>query len=344
MNAAVTGATGFVGSHVARALVARGDAVRVLVRPGANTRAIRDLPVSIATGDLRDRSSLDSFVRGARQVFHVAADYRLWARRPGELFQSNVEGTRHLFDACRNAGVERIVHTSTVATIAVPRGAVLPDETVAADMAEMIGPYKQSKFLAEQAALAAAAGGLDVVIVNPTTPIGPGDWKPTPTGRMVLDFLRGRMPAYIDTGLNVVAVEDVARGHLIAAERGRSGQRYLLGGRNVSLQQLWQMLASICGRRAPSIRIPVAVAMAVAIGSEAVARVCGTEPFVPLDAVRIARHPMFVDTAKAERELGFTPGGVEDALERAVRWFVDEGYVAAAAVRARSATAGGLHA
>jgi dihydroflavonol-4-reductase len=323
---AVTGATGFVGSHVARALAARGDTVRVLVRPGADTRAIRDLPVSIVTGDLRDRPSLDPFVGGARQVFHVAADYRLWARHPSELFQTNVEGTRHLLDACRNAGVERFVHTSTVATIAVPREASLPDETVAAEMAEMIGPYKQSKFLAEQAVVAAAADGLDVVIVNPTTPVGPGDWKPTPTGRMVLDFLRGRMPAYIETGLNLVAVEDVARGHLIAAERGRSGERYLLGGRNVSLRELWQMLASICGRRAPSIRIPAAVAMAVAVGCEAVARVCGTEPFVPMDAVRIARHPMFVNTSKAERELGFTPGRIEDALERAIRWYVAGGY------------------
>lgn len=332
MIAAVTGATGFVGSHVARALVARGDTVRVLVRPGADTRAVRDLSVTIVTGDLRDRASLDPLVRGASRVFHVAADYRLWARNPSELFETNVDGTKHLLDACKAARVERVVHTSTVATVAATHGAAVPDETFMNGLADMIGAYKQSKFLAEEEARAAAAAGLPVVIVNPTTPVGPGDVKPTPTGRMVLDFIRGRMPAYIDTGLNVVAVEDVARGHLIAAERGRAGERYLLGGRNVSLEELWRMLAAICGRRAPSIRIPYGVAMAVALGSEAIARVRGGEPSVPLDAVRIARHPMFVNTTKAERELGFAPGRIEDALERAVRWFVDEGYVARAAV------------
>lgn len=340
MITAVTGATGFVGSHVARALVARGDSVRVLVRPGADQRALGDLPVTAISGDLRDRRSLDSLVSGAQQVFHVAADYRLWARNPSELFQSNVEGTKHLLDACASARVDRIVYTSTVATIAVPprsrRGIApaessLPDETTEADVRDMIGPYKQSKFLAEQTVRAAAAAGLPVVIVNPTTPVGPGDWKPTPTGRMVLDFIRGRMPAYIETGLNIVPIEDVARGHVMAAERGQIGDRYLLGGRNIRLQELWGMLAAICGRRAPSVRIPPALAMAVAAGSEVIARVLGSEPAVPLDAVRIGRHPMYVKTGKAERELGFGPGSVEAALERAVRWFVDHGYASARA-------------
>lgn len=332
MIAAVTGATGFVGSHVTRALVARGDTVRVLVRPGADTRAIRGLPVTVVTGDLRDRRSLDPLVRGASQVFHVAADYRLWARHPSELFTTNVEGTRHLLDACSDARVDRVVHTSTVATVIVPSGVGLPDETTTAGLRDMIGAYKQSKFLAEEAARAAAAAGLPVVIVNPTTPVGAGDVKPTPTGRMVLDFVRGRMPGYIETGLNIVGVEDVAHGHLLAADRGRRGERYLLGGRNVTLEELWRILGAICGRRAPSIRIPYSIAMAVALGSEAIARVRGGEPSVPLDAVRIARHPMFVNTTKAERELGFMPGPIEDALERAVRWFVDEGYAAHAAV------------
>lgn len=341
MIAAVTGATGFVGSHVARALVARGDSVRVLVRPGADCRALGELPVIAVTGDLRDRRSLDPLVRGAQQVFHVAADYRLWARTPSELFQSNVEGTKHLLDACATANVDRIVYTSTVATIAVPHrsgrtatessGPLLPDETTQADVRDMIGPYKQSKFLAEQAARAGAAAGLPVVIVNPTTPVGPGDWKPTPTGRMVVDFVRGRIPAYIETGLNIVPVEDVARGHLLAAERGRIGERYLLGGRNVRLQELWRMLAVISGRHAPSVRMPPIAAMAVAAGSEILARVLGGEPAVPLDAVRIGRHPMYVSTAKAARELAFTPGSAELALERAVHWFIDQGYAGARA-------------
>ncbi|HEY3884882.1 MAG TPA: hopanoid-associated sugar epimerase [Vicinamibacterales bacterium] len=341
MISAVTGATGFVGSHVARMLVARGDSVRVLVRPESDRRALRDLPVTPVVGDLRDRASLDALVRGARHVFHVAADYRLWARHPQELFAANVDGTAHLLDACRPAAVERLVYTSTVSTIAVPREGALPTEATEARIDEMIGAYKRSKFLAEQLARDAARAGLPVVIVNPTTPVGPGDWKPTPTGRMVLDFIRGKMPAYIETGLNVIAVEDVARGHLLAAERGAAGERYLLGGRNIGLQDLWRILARITGRRAPSIRIPWAAAAAIAVGSEAIARVRGAEPRVPLDAVRIARHAMYVDTTKAARDLGFTAGSVEAALARAVAWFVAQGYTGAPVAAAHPAAAGG---
>jgi dihydroflavonol-4-reductase len=235
MTTLVTGATGFVGSHVARQLVSAGHSVRVLVRPASNLRSLEGLPIERAEGDLRDCVSLGRAMKGVRRVFHVAADYRLWTRHPEEIYESNVEGTRLLFEAARSAGVERVVYTSTVATIAVPGAAgSLPNEETRATLNQMVGHYKRSKFLAELEAIKAAAAGLPVVIVNPTAPVGPGDWKPTPTGRIILDFLNGKMPAYVDTGLNVVAVEDVAAGHLLAAERGRIGERYILGARSSS--------------------------------------------------------------------------------------------------------------
>ena len=327
MNILVTGATGFVGSHVARLLVARGDSVRVLVRPSSDLRALDGLAVERAVGDLRLPDSLPAALRGIERVFHVAADYRLWARDPREIYESNVTGTRNLLSAARTAGVQRFVYTSTVATIAVPREGELPSESTAAKLEEMIGHYKRSKFLAEQEALRAAAEGLPVVIVNPTAPVGPGDWKPTPTGKIILDFLRGRMPAYLDTGFNVVPVEDCAIGHLLAAERGRIGERYILGGRNMTLKETLDVLASVTGRPAPRFRLPNAVAMAAGFVENLFSRVLGREPQIPLEGVRMARHKMFVDGSKAVRELDFQPGPAEAALERAVRWYEANGYV-----------------
>ena len=327
MTTLVTGATGFVGSQLVRLLLTRDEPVRVLARPTALTRALDGLPVEWAYGDLRDPASLRAACRGVRRVFHVAADYRLWSPDPRAIYESNVAGTRHLLQAAAEAGVERFIYTSTVATIAMDRPGPLPDESAEARLEDMVGPYKRSKFLAEQEARRAAAEGLPVVIVSPTTPVGPGDWKPTPTGRIIVDFLRGRMPAYVDTGLNLVAVEDVAAGHLLAAERGAIGERYLLGARTMTLKDLLATLAALTGRAAPRVRLPYSVALAAGYASEALARLTGREPRVPLDGVRMARHRMFVDCSRATRELGFVPGPVEDALARAVQWYTAHRYV-----------------
>lgn len=328
MTTLVTGATGFVGSHVARQLVAAGGTVRALARPGSRRNALDGVAVEWAEGDLRDEASLDRALKGVRRVFHVAADYRLWAERPQEIYENNVTGTKNMLAAALRSHVEKFIYTSTVATIAVPRGAGLPDETNRTTVDEMIGNYKKSKLLAEQEALRAAHEGLPVVIVNPTTPVGPGDWKPTPTGRIILDFLLGRMPAYVDTGLNFVAVEDAARGHLLAAERGKVGERYLLGGENLTLKQVLDHLAEITGLRAPSRKIPHAIALLAALGDAAFSRITGREPRIQVEGVRIARHKMFVSDQKARRELGYTSAPVKDALRRAVDSYVTNGYAA----------------
>lgn len=327
MTTLVTGATGFVGSHLVRLLVSRGERVRVLLRPTSALRAIEGLAVERAYGDLRDAASLREALRGVARVYHVAADYRLWAKDPKEIYESNVTGTRNFLEAAHEVDLERFIYTSTVATIAVPRQGELPSEATEARLEEMIGHYKRSKFLAEQEAFRAAASGLPIVIVNPTAPVGPGDWKPTPTGRIILNFLNGKMPAYVDTGLNVVPVEDVAAGHLLAAERGRLGERYILGARNLTLKEILDVLSSVSGRPAPRLRLPHAVALAAGYADLMVSRVLGREPQIPLEGVRIARHKMFVDTSKATRELGFEAGSVEAALERAVRWYAENGYL-----------------
>lgn len=328
MNALVTGASGFLGSHVARLLVERGDRVRVLLRPSSDARAVSGLPVERVPGDLRDAASLERALAGVDTVFHVAADYRLWAAHPEEIYESNVAGTRNLLAAAQRAGVKRFVYTSSVATVAVHRPGRLPDEDVDSRLDEMIGHYKRSKFLAEQEALRAAAQGAPVVVVNPTTPVGPGDWKPTPTGRLIVDFLNGRMPAYVETGLNVVPVEDAARGHLLAAERGQVGRRYILGGRNMTMREILQALAQATGRPVPRVRLPHAVALAAAYADTAWSRLRGKEPRIPIDGVRMSRHRMFVDASRAPRELGFAAGPAEEALARAVRWYEENGYVA----------------
>ena len=321
--ALVTGATGFIGWHVARQLLARGHTVRALVRPGSK---VRELDVEVVTGDLRDPESLERAVAGCGLVFHIAADYRLWAKDPGELFRSNVDGTRNLLTAARDAGVERVVYTSTVGCIGIP-GDRPGNEDVEVHLDEMTGAYKRSKFQAEQVALEFARGGLPVVIVNPTAPIGDHDFRPTPTGKIVLDYLKGDMPAFVDTGLNLVDVQDTAEGHLLACDRGQSGQRYILGCENLTLQQILARLAGISGGKVPRWRIPYPVAFMAGVASTGWANLSGQEPRAPLDAVKMARKKMFVSSSKAERELGFNPGPVDGALKRAVDWFRANGYV-----------------
>src|SRR5215471_997387 len=328
MATLITGATGFVGLHLTRLLAEQTKAIRVLVRPASERRFIQNLPVEFAEGDLRDRSSLAKALNGVTHVFHVAADYRLWSKNPGELYESNVQGTRNLIEASHNARVERFIYTSTVGTVAVPGSHGLPDERTLATLSDMIGHYKKSKLLAEQEVLEAAARGFPAVIVNPTTPVGPCDWKPTPTGRIILDFLNGRMPAYVDTGMNVVGVEDVAEGHWQALKHGRTGQRYILGGRNMTLKQILDSLAAATHRRAPRVKMPYTAALLAGYAENMFCYITGREPRIPLEGVRMSRHKMFVDCSLATRELGFTSGSVDAALERAARWYIDNGYVA----------------
>jgi dihydroflavonol-4-reductase len=302
--------------------------VRVLMRASSSNRAISDLPLEYVTGDLRDAASLERAMAGVRQVFHVAADYRLWAKNPQDIYDSNLGGTKNLLAAAKAAGVGQLIYTSTVATIAVDRPE-LPNEFTDAKLEEMVGHYKRSKWMAEREALQAAKEGLPVIVAMPTTPVGPWDWKPTPTGKIILDFLNGKMPGYVETGLNFVGVEECAAGHLLAAEKGKVGERYLLGAENLTLKGLLDLLAQITGLRAPGMKIPHGVALAVAYVDTAFSRLMGKEPQIPVEGVKIARHKMFVDASRAQRELGFQPGPVVVALERAVRWYRANGYVTA---------------
>ena len=326
MTTLVTGAAGFLGSHVARQLVARGETVRVLMRPSSNNRAISDLSLEYVTGDLRDAASLERAMKDVKRVFHVAADYRLWARKPQEIYDSNVGGTKNVLAAAKNAGVEQLVYTSTVATIAVDRPN-LPNEATDARLEEMIGHYKRSKWMAEQQVLQAAKEGLAAIVAMPTTPLGPWDWKPTPTGKIILDFLNGKMPGYVETGLNFVGAEECAAGHLLVAEKGKAGERYLLGAENLTLKELLEMIAEITGLSAPGMKIPHTVALGVAYVDTAFSRLLGKEPQIPVEGVKIAQHKMFVDCSRARQELGFAPGPVVAALQRAVRWYQANGYV-----------------
>ena len=320
-RAIVTGANGFVGCHVARALLARGDRVRALVRPNADLAALAGLDVEFARGDLRDRAAIEKAVADCGEVYHVAADYRLWVPDPAAMYASNVEGTRIVIEAAKAAGAKRIVYTSTVGTLGIPRDGA-GTEVTPVSLADMTGPYKRSKFMAEQVALEAAHRGAPVVIVNPSTPIGALDLKPTPTGRIVRDFLARRMPAYMDTGLNLVDVEDCARGHLLAAERGRIGEKYILGGENLTLKEMFDRLARLSGLPAPRVRIPYAVAFGFALGAEVVARaVTHRAPRAGLTEVRMARKRMFFDCAKARRELGYVTGPIDAAIARAIEFF-----------------------
>jgi dihydroflavonol-4-reductase len=322
----VTGAAGFLGSHLTRQLAARGADVRVLLRPSSNNRAIADLPLEYVTGDLRDRASLERALAGVQRVFHVAADYRLWSKRSLDIYDSNVGGTKNLLEAARHAGVEQFIYTSTVATIAVDRPQ-LPNELTDAKLEEMVGHYKRSKWLAEREVLDAAKSGFPAIVAMPTTPVGPWDWKPTPTGKIILDFLNGKMPGYVETGLNFVGVEDCAAGHLLVAEKGRVGERYLLGSENLTLKAVLDILAQITGLPAPTLKIPHGVALSVAYAETAFSRLIGREPQIPVEGVKIAQHTMFVDCTRAQRELGFEAGSAVAAFERAVRWYEANGYI-----------------
>jgi dihydroflavonol-4-reductase len=327
VDALVTGGTGFVGANLVRELLADGHTVRVLARPGGDRRALDGCKVEIADGDLLDPASLQRAVAGIRHVYHAAADYRLWAPDPRVLYRANVDGTRHLLDAATAAGAERIVYTSTVGAVGIPKDGTPGDETTPVALSDMVGAYKASKFLAERVAEEWAARGAPVVIVNPSAPIGPWDVKPTPTGQMIVDFLDGKMIGSVDTGLNVVHVRDVARGHILAAQKGRVGERYILGHRNMSLLEIFRMLSALTGVPAPRFRVPYAVAWMAAAAMEAASLVTRRAPRVALTAVRMARKTMFFSADKAIRDLGLPQTPAETALADAVTWFTDHGYV-----------------
>jgi dihydroflavonol-4-reductase len=322
----VTGAAGFLGSHLTRQLLARGADVRVLLRPSSSNRAIADLPLEYMTGDLRDSTSLDRALSGVQRVFHVAADYRLWSKRSQDIYDSNVGGTKNLLEAAKRAAVEQFVYTSTVATIAVDRPEH-PNEFTDAKLAEMVGHYKRSKWLAEKEVLNAAKQGFPAIVAMPTTPVGPWDWKPTPTGKIILDFLNGKMPGYVETGLNFVGVEECAAGHILVSDKGTVGERYLLGAENLTLKSVLDILAEITGLPAPSLKIPHGLALGVAYAETAFSRLIGREPQIPVEGVKIAQHMMFVDCSRAGRELGFQASPVAGAFERAVGWYETNGYI-----------------
>jgi dihydroflavonol-4-reductase len=323
----VTGATGFVGSAVVRALLGAGHDVRVLARPNSDRRNLVDLAVDVVEGSLEDAPSLERAVAGCRYLFHAAADYRLWVPDPAPMFRANVEGTRILMRAALDAGIERVVYTSSVATLGLrPEGSA--DEETPSKVDDMVGPYKRSKFQAEEVVRdLVARRGLPAVIVNPSAPVGPRDRKPTPTGRLILEAARGHMPGYVDTGLNIVHVDDVAAGHLAAAEMGRVGERYILGGENLPLANILTEVARAAGTRPPRINVPYTVAYPVAIAAEFVARLRGKEPFITLDGVRMARKKMYFASVKATRTLGYTPRPARNAIADAVHWFKTNGYL-----------------
>ena len=324
----ITGASGLVGSALARKLAAEGFRVRALVRPTSPRFHLDGLELEYAVGDIRDPESVRRAMSGVRYVFHVAADYRLWARDPGEIFAANVDGTRVVMREARRAGVERIVYTSSVATLGLRADGGPADETVPLTIEEGIGPYKRSKIAAERLVEAMVADdSLPAVIVNPSTPIGPRDVKPTPTGRIIVEAARGRVPGFLDTGLNLVHVDDVAEGHIAALRRGAVGERYILGGENVLLADMLADIAAMVGRRPPRLRLPRAVVIPVAYAAEATAWLTGREPFTTRDGIRMAEHRMFFTAAKAERALGFRPRPYRQALEDAVRWFKTAGYL-----------------
>jgi dihydroflavonol-4-reductase len=328
MRAFITGATGFVGSHVARALAAQGADLRLLVRSTSRLDNIADLRAETATGDLRDPESLKKAMAGCEFVFHVAADYRLWVRDPEQMYRSNVEGTRAIIRAAQESGVRRVIYTSSVATMGFTREGHIAGEDSPVSIREMVGHYKRSKFMAEQIALEAGDKGANVVVVNPTTPIGEYDIKPTPTGRIVVDFLNRKFPAYVDTGLNLADVKEVAHGHVLAMEKARPGQRYILGGENLTLKQILDKLSSMTGLPAPTMKVPHAIAMGFAVFDQIfTGTIRGKEPRATIDAVKMGRKKMFASSTKAERELGYRAAPVDNALRRAVDWFQANGYV-----------------
>jgi dihydroflavonol-4-reductase len=324
----VTGATGFVGSAVARKLIAAGHQVRVLARANSDRSNLADLPVEIVLGSLAEPASLPPAVEGVEALFHVAADYRLWVPDEELMYRTNVEGTVALMEAALAAGVKRIVHTSSVATLGLlPRGQDA-DEATPVSLSDMIGPYKRSKFLAEECVRRLVQErGLPAVIVNPSTPIGPRDIKPTPTGRLIVEAASGRMPAYVDTGLNFAHVDDVAAGHLLAFERGQVGERYILGGENLTLAQVLGIICPLVGRQAPTIKLPADLILPLAYAAETISRFTGREPFVTVDGVRLSKKLMFFKIDKARRELGYAPRPAAEGFRDAVTWFQASGSV-----------------
>jgi dihydroflavonol-4-reductase len=330
MNVLVTGATGFIGFHVARMLRDSGSGVRALVRSGTDAAFLEQLGIEPVWGDLRDAESLYNALRGCRQLYHVAADYRLWVPDPRTMYQINVQGTRNIMHAALMMNIEKVVYTSTVGVLAPARSGRPSTEDTPSDIKQMVGHYKASKFIAEREVMGFVRKGLPAVIVNPSTPIGAMDRKPTPTGQIIVDFLNGRIPAYLDTGLNVVDVEDVAAGHLLAAERGRVGERYILGNRNMSLRELFELLAGATGRPAPAVRLPyLPVLLAAHIDTGLAKLIPGRRPRIPLTGVQMARHFMYFDPSKAVSALGMPQSPVEAAIAKAIAWFHDHGYVRA---------------
>ncbi|MEJ2084128.1 MAG: NAD-dependent epimerase/dehydratase family protein [Acidobacteriota bacterium] len=329
MKALLTGATGFVGGHVLRLLVAAGAEVRCLVRSGSSTANLEGLDTESVEGDLRDAASVRKAVSGCEVIFHCAADYRLYARASRELYDTNVEGTRNVLRAAAETGVAKVVYTSSVGALGLHADGTPADEETPVGLADMVGHYKKSKYLAERVADQWADKGLHVVIVNPSTPIGERDAKPTATGKMIVDFLNRRVPAYVDTGLNLIDVRDVAEGHLLAVEKGRAGRKYILGHENLSLHEIYLALSKIADLPAPRVKVPHWLPLGYAAVETSVARISGREPRVPLEAVRLSRHKMYFDSSRAVKELGLPQSPITGALSRAVRWYHDNGYVEA---------------
>jgi dihydroflavonol-4-reductase len=327
MKVLVTGATGFVGGAVARALVRAGYQVRVLTRSHADLSNLKGLPVEQVLGDLRNASSLRAALKGCRHLYHVAAHYALWAKNPSVFYEVNVAGTVNLLEAARDVGTERIVYCSTIGAIGLPPDGGLGTEETPVSLSQMAGHYKRSKYLAEQEVLRLAKEGLPVVIVNPSAPVGEGDVKPTPTGQIIVDFMKGRMPAYIETGMNIVDVDDVAQGHLLAMQKGRIGERYILGGKNLLLREVFDILSAVTGVKAPWLKLPRLTVLPLAYVNHWIANMTGIPPRIPLEGVKMAKYKMHYDCSKAIRELGIPQTPPEVAIEKAVRWFKAHGYV-----------------
>ena len=326
MKALVTGATGFVGAAVVRVLLKTSIEVRVITRRGSDSTNLRSLNIEKVPGDLRDKESLRQALTGCRQLYHVAAHYALWAKDPSIFYDINVTGTRNLLEAARDVGVERTVYCSTIGAIGLPPGGGLGTEETPVSLEQMAGHYKRSKYLAEQEVHKLAKEGLPVVIVNPSAPVGEGDVKPTPTGQVIVDFMKGRMPAYIETGMNIIDVDDVATGHLLAMEKGRQGERYILGSKNLLLREVFEILSQLTGIKAPSIKLPRSAVLPLAYLNHWLANLTGQPPRIPLEGVKMAKYKMHYDCSKAVRELGLPQHPPEVALEKAVRWFKSHGY------------------
>lgn len=326
MKTFVTGATGFIGANIVRELLRDGREVRALVRPASNLANLKGLDIEIWEGDLLDTAGLRSGLKGCDVLYHAAADYRLWTRNHDEMYRTNVGGTAAVLEAALESGISRVVYTSSVGTLGNPGNCLPGNEDTKVTLEDMVGPYKRSKFLAEREAERFVALGLPIVIVNPSTPVGPWDLKPTPTGKIIVDYLKRRMPAYLDTGLNLIDVEECARGHILAEQKGQVGRKYILGNANISLHDIFRMLEEITGIPAPKIRLPYAPVLVAAWLNEGLSRISGREPLIPLAGVQMAGHHMYFDSERAVRELGLKHSSVERSLEKAVEWFVANGY------------------